>query len=116
MANLPEANYRELLLLLLRRRRRFKITGASMLPILHPGDEILIDPFAYRKSLPKVGDLVVATHPHHDKLTIVKRVSAVDADGKCFLTGDNLSVSTDSRQWGAIAATDLLGKVTCYFL
>lgn len=87
-----------------------------MLPILHSGDEILIDPFAYHKSLPEVGDLVVATHPHQDKLTIVKRVSVIDGDGKCFLTGDNLSVSTDSRQWGAIATQDLLGKVTCYFL
>ena len=116
MASLPEANYRELLLLLLRRRRRFKITGESMLPILHPGDEILIDPFAYQKSLPQVGDLVVATHPHQDKLTIVKRVSAVNDYGKCFLTGDNLSASTDSRQWGEIAATDLIGKVTCCFL
>lgn len=115
MTNLPQTGYRELLLWLLRRRKRFKITGKSMVPMLHPGDEILIDPFAYLKSLPKVGDIVVATHPQKDRLFIVKRIAAIDSHDKCFLTGDNLAVSTDSRQWGAIAVTELIGKVTCYF-
>lgn len=111
---LPKTNYRELLLLLLRRRIRLKVIGNSMLPLLQPGTEILIDPHAYHKFPPKTDDIVVTTHPSDPQLTIVKRVTFVD-QGKCFLTGDNLAESTDSRHWGTVSFHNLIGKVTSYF-
>lgn len=116
MANtLPEANYQELLLLLLRRRKRLKVLGESMLPLLQPGTEILFDPHAYYKSSPIINDVVVAIHPYDSKLTIVKRVTAIDRERKCFLTGDNLVASTDSRHWGTVDFQAIIGKVTSYF-
>lgn len=115
MADLPRTGYRELLLLVLRKRRRLRVTGESMLPLLRPGDEITFDPFAYRRNSPQIGDIVVAIHPYRDKLTIIKRITAI-ASGEYFLTGDNLKASTDSRHWGYIEAKNILGKVTSYFL
>ena len=112
---LPKTSYFELLLLLLRRRKRFKIVGKSMFPLLQPGNEILIDPYAYKKSLPKINDIVVTKHPQQPKITIVKRVTAIDGKTSYFLTGDNLADSTDSRHWGSVKSHDLLGKVTSHF-
>jgi len=111
-----ETDYSELLLLVLRRRKRFKVAGESMLPLLKPGDEILINPYAYQQSLPEIGDIVVTIHPQKDNLGIVKRVTAIAPDGNYFLTGDNLDASTDSRTWGTIKLQNIIGKVTSIFL
>ena len=115
LPTLSTTNYLDLLLLLLRRRKRLKIVGNSMLPLLQPGDEVLIDPYAYKNSLPKLNDLVVTRHPQQPKITVVKRVTAIDAEEKYFLTGDNIAYSTDSRHWGSVKLQDILGKVTSYF-
>lgn len=113
---LPETGYGELLLLILRRRKRFKITGKSMLPSLKPGDEILIDPYLYHQRLPRVGEIVVAIHPRKNELTIVKRIRTINEDGSYFVTGDNTLASTDSRDWGTIKLSDIIGKVTSLFV
>ena len=112
---LPKTNYQELLLLLLRQRKRLKVIGNSMLPLLQPGTEILIDPHAYHKFPPQIDDIVVTTHPCDPQLTIVKRITDIDREGKCFLTGDNLAASTDSRHWGTVGFREIIGKVTSYF-
>jgi len=112
---LPEANYLEFLLWLFKQRLRLKVTGNSMTPLLAPGEEILVATKAYRKSLPKIGDLVVLKHPQHHKLTIVKRILNIDHDCNCFLIGDNLLQSNDSRHWGLIKSSNLIGKVTSRF-
>ena len=112
---LPEANYREFLLWLLRQRKRFQVTGNSMLPLLKPNEEVLVAPSAYRKSLPDVGDVVVLVHPIRSELILVKRIAAIDLDNNCFLLGDNLTESQDSRHWGTVKYTNLIGKVTSRF-
>ncbi len=112
---LKESHIRELLLWLLRLRRRFRVTGNSMTPLLKPGDEVLINPGAYRRAPPKPGDIVVARHPYRADLRLVKRVASVLADGRCFIEGDNLSESTDSRSFGAVAFEQILGRVTSRF-
>ncbi|MBP0021459.1 MAG: nickel-type superoxide dismutase maturation protease [Cyanobacteria bacterium SBLK] len=106
---------RELLLWLFRKRRRFRISGNSMLPLLKPGEEILIDLQAYRNTFPRVGDLVIARHPQKPELKIVKRVAWVVENGDCFLQGDNPKESTDSRTFGVVRRDYILGKATSRF-
>ena len=43
---LADSNFKEIVLWLLRLRRRFRVTGASMFPLLSEGDEVLIDPLS----------------------------------------------------------------------
>ncbi len=109
---LPESSYFELLLWLLRRRRRFQVTGVSMVPLLQPGHEVLVDCAAYERKPPCVGDIIVAQHPKQQDLRLIKRVTQVLPDGSCLLVGENLSQSTDSRAFGAIAPHYILGRVT----
>ncbi|NEP02175.1 MAG: nickel-type superoxide dismutase maturation protease [Symploca sp. SIO2E9] len=112
---LKDSSYWELLLLLLGRRWRFRVKGLSMSPLLKPGDEILVNPGAYRNRLPYPGEMVVARHPYQTKLRLVKRVVLVLEDGCCFLKGENLAESTDSRSFGLVAPEQILGKVTSRF-
>ncbi len=83
-----------------------------MAPLLNPGDEILIDPRAYRRANPRQGDIVVARHPYRTDLRLVKRVAAVLENGHCVLEGDNPAESTDSRSFGALPPQRILGRVT----
>jgi nickel-type superoxide dismutase maturation protease len=115
MHSLPKTSYREFLLLLLRKRKRLRVAGRSMLPLLQPGDEILFNPLAYQKSSPQLGDVIVTMHPLQIDLTIVKRITLIYSCGSYFVTGDNLEASTDSRHWGTIKSTDIIGKVTSQF-
>ena len=111
---LADATVKEIILWLLRKRKRMRVIGESMQPLLQPGEEILIDISAYQKSLPKIGDIIVAFHPYHANFPIVKRIISID-NGDCFLQGDNKSESTDSRSYGAIKLDRIMGKVTCRF-
>ncbi|MEM7725941.1 MAG: nickel-type superoxide dismutase maturation protease [Cyanobacteria bacterium P01_A01_bin.45] len=104
----------KLLWVLLKIRRRVRVTGFSMTPALLPGEEVLYNPRAYQQRFPEVGDIVVAIHPDKAK-QIIKRVTSVLEDGSCFLMGDNHYASTDSRSFGFIPLTQVLGKVTCKF-
>ncbi len=112
---LPDISYQEFLLWILRRRKRFRVTGKSMQPLLQPGEEILINPHAYGQSPPQVDDLVVVIHPHKSNLEIVKRIVEIRESNTYFLQGDNLSHSTDSRNFGTVALNLIRGKVTSRF-
>ena len=106
---------KEIFLWLLRLRKRLRVTGASMLPLLQPGDEILFDPRAYVEKRPQIDDIVVAWHPEKSDLKIVKRVVDVREDGRCQLQGDNKRESSDSRHFGLVRPEQLLGRVTGRF-
>lgn len=97
---------------LLRRRRRFRVVGDSMQPTLNTGEMVLVAHFAYSKILPRAGDIVLARHPYQ-KLHIIKRVAALTADNRIVLHSDNAAAGSDSRQWGALHPSHILGKVTC---
>lgn len=112
---LPEISFQEFLSWLLRKRKRFRVAGNSMLPLLKPGEEVLIDPNSYQRKLPKIGEIVVANHPQQPGLQIIKRVQLVTEEGNCFLEGDNVKESTDSRQFGLVDRENIIGRVTCRF-
>ncbi len=86
-----------------------------MFPLLRPGDEILINPRAFRRVLPSPGDIVVAQHPYRTDIRLVKRVAAVLENGYFLLEGDNPSESTDSRSFGPLPSECILGRVTSRF-
>jgi len=111
---LEKSSRKELLLWLLRRRRRFRVVGASMLPTLRAGEEVLLDTHAYDHVAPQVGDIVVAYHPEQPDLKIIKRVGEVLANG-LFLNSDNPSAGSDSRQFGVVGLDRIVGRVNGRF-
>ena len=113
---LPETTVSELIMWLLRRRQRLKVVGESMLPLLCPGDEVLVDIYAYHKSLPQINEVVVITHPLQQDLAIVKRITAISERQTYFVVGDNSEASTDSRHWGTIKLKSIIGRVTSKFV
>ncbi|RMH69514.1 MAG: nickel-type superoxide dismutase maturation protease [Gemmatimonadetes bacterium] len=115
MAQLPEVNLWELGLWIIKKRERLRVTGSSMLPLLKPGDEVLVNPAAYRKHPPQAGDLVVAVHPRNPHQKIIKRITTISPQNTYFIQGDNPAESTDSRHFGAVPGDFIIGKVTCRF-
>jgi nickel-type superoxide dismutase maturation protease len=115
LEGLSPAGTKELLLWILRLRRRVRVRGESMLPHLRSGDEVLVDPYAYRRNAPRPGEIVLAQHPYQRDLKLVKRVEAVLEGDRYRLRGDNPSQSTDSRTFGNIPRGEILGRVTSIF-
>ena len=87
-----------------------------MLPLLQPGDEVLVNRRAYQRSLPSLEDMVVVCSPEQPDIHLIKRVIAIDQSGACFVQGDNLSHSRDSRTFGWVEPQLILGRVTSRFL
>lgn len=112
MNMLPQSK-KEILLWVLRLRKRQRVTGASMLPGLKAGDEVLLNP---RDTRPCVGDIVVARDPRQPERKMIKRVTAVDERGWLDLRGDNPAQSTDSRTFGLVSPELVVGRVTSRFL
>jgi nickel-type superoxide dismutase maturation protease len=91
-------------------RARVTVAGESMEPTLRPGDWLLVDPTAFRRRPPKPGQLVVAPDPRQPDRELVKRVAAVDLDGRLLLAGDARDASTDSRTFGAVDPATVRGR------
>lgn len=115
MDEIPHLNLINLILWLLRGLQRFRIKGNSMLPLLQPNDEVLVDTNIYKSVSPSIGDIVVIRHPHKPDLQIIKRITKINESGEFFVEGDNVLASTDSRTFGFIKANLIIGKVVCFF-
>lgn len=99
------------ILWLFKKREKILLSGDSMSPLYSNGDVLWIDPFAYKKKLPKVGENVLCRHPYEKDRWLVKRIDAIDEKGCLFLMGINKNHSTDSRSFGMISSKLLAGKV-----
>ena len=106
---LPAALAAAGVLLLARRSRRFAVEGRSMAPTLEPGDWLVVTPLPRWGGGLRRGWLVVARRPDRPEVEVVKRVAAVGEDGAVTLLGDNPAASTDSRQFGAVPASAVVG-------
>jgi signal peptidase I len=82
---------------------RFRATGFSMSPFIKDGDVLTIAPV--QRSAPRLGDVVVFTHPLTKKL-IIHRVIKKRA-GFYLTKGDNVPEGDD-----LISKADILGLVT----
>jgi nickel-type superoxide dismutase maturation protease len=103
--------------------RRFEVEGSSMLPTYAPGDRVLVHRFAYVKTRPKPGDVVVVRLPGPERRAAVKRVAAGQGDAvpgregqvlgedEWWVLGDNAAESTDSRHFGPVHTREIVGKV-----
>jgi signal peptidase I len=99
---------------------RVLIEGPSMAPTLLPGDWALtVEPHAYRR-----GDVVVVQHPARPGYEMVKRVVGVAGDvvdgrrlasGEWWLEGDDVSSSTDSRQFGPVRSRAITARVVAVY-
>lgn len=79
-----------------------------MLPLLADGDEVL-----YRLDGHfEMGDIVVAHHPFKRDVMLIKQVAPGD-DHRVRVLGLNPRQSTDSRSFGQLARTAIVGRVTC---
>ena len=77
-----------------------------MEPAFKEGDYVLLQQLFCK---PNEGDAIVLTDPRNNK-GILKRVTKVKSE-RCFVTGDNRIESTDSRHFGWIKSSNILGKV-----
>jgi signal peptidase I len=85
-----------------------------MSPTLQDGQVVLVNRLTYLFSKPKLGDIVACRDPR-DGRVLIKRITNI-IRGQYFVLGDNKKGSTDSRKFGMIEKTALLGKVSMSFL
>ena len=92
------------------RPRRVVVEGASMEPTLAPGDRVLI----VRARRLHAHDVVAVRDPRDPGRVLVKRIGAVLED-EIVVRGDNPAASTDSRSFGPVPTTAVIGRVVrCY--
>ena len=77
-----------------------------MEPTVRDGDWLLVRQL---RRPPHVGELVVAADPREPARLLVKRVSAVTA-ADVSLLGDRPDESTDSRHFGPVPASAIVGS------
>ncbi len=88
------------------RPRRIAVKGPSMEPTLRAGDRLLVI-----KGRPvKAGSVVALKDPNNPRRVIVKRVTAVRRE-EVIVRGDNADASVDSRTFGPVPRSALLGTV-----
>ena len=83
-----------------------------MEPALLTGDVVLVNRLAYLFKKPQIADIVALLDPRDGKI-LLKRIVKVEDKGY-FVQGDNKNASTDSRHFGMIRASDILGKVIAH--
>jgi nickel-type superoxide dismutase maturation protease len=79
-----------------------KVQGYSMVPTLVPNDRVIV---RYGTAF-SVGDVIVFTRDDHAEIKRVERIE----DGGLFLIGDNDLASFDSRAYGLISPTAVIGR------
>ena len=95
---------------------RVAVEGTSMAPTLEPGDLLV----AVRPKVLHAGTLVVVEHPERPGFELVKRLAAGPGDvvsgrtlglEEWWVLGDEPGASTDSRDFGPVAAYSIRGEV-----
>ena len=89
---------------------RYLVEGDSMTPTFGAGQRVLVNRLAYWLRAPQHGDLVVLRDPRDTGRLLLKRIDRV-ADGGWLVLGDNPAASTDSRTFGPVSKSLIIGKV-----
>ncbi|MEI8262997.1 MAG: S26 family signal peptidase [Actinomycetes bacterium] len=84
---------------------RCEVDGQSMIPVLLPGDRVLL-----RRRRPmgtlRVGMIVGFIDPRGDERLLLKRISSLQGT-EVTVVGENLAASTDSRTFGPLEQRDI---------
>jgi len=88
---------------------RVNISGDSMWPTYPDGSQFFLNPCSIKDL--SVGDIVLAQHPFHSTVQIVKRIQSIQSQ-TVFLVGDNPDplASEDSHNFGAVRHQAILGR------
>lgn len=89
--------------------RIVKVTGDSLTPMFREGDFVLISKIPFLLNSLKVGDIIVFEHPIYGRL--IKRIERFASDGVQIIVTGNHEWSVDSRQFGPVDRSTILGKV-----
>lgn len=85
---------------------RVVVAGASMEPTFRNGDWLLV---AWGKQ-GRIFDSVVIEREDQPGVFLIKRLIRND-EGKYWVEGDNKAHSNDSRTWGSINESEIIGRV-----
>ena len=101
-----------------------RVCGHSMAPTLKPGELVLVSERTYDVRPPQRGDMVAARPAAFGGRAFVKRIAGlpqecVTLDGRewrldadqFFLLGDHPDDSLDSRSFGPVTRTELIGPI-----
>ena len=107
----------------------WRVQGPSMEPALASGERVWIDLWSYRHRSPRVGEIVLFVGPPPSEARLIKRVAAPlpfpddrpqpgnwgPADRRAGagirVLGDNREESFDSRHFGPVPRSRILGRV-----
>jgi nickel-type superoxide dismutase maturation protease len=91
---------------------RVEVAGSSMSPALLAGDKVVV--LALPQSLsrwPRPGEVVALRDPRDTSRVLIKRVASVDPrSGTLVVAGDARDASTDSRQFGPVPRSSVVGR------
>lgn len=87
---------------------KFEIKEESMKPLINPGDLVLVERISFFFRDPKISDLVIF-QISKDKFYI-KKITAKKG-GEYFMGGENKRESIDSRHFGWIKSSAIIGRV-----
>lgn len=94
---------------------RYIVDGSSMEPAYRRGDRLLVNRLAYAVHGPQPGDVVVLRDPGERTRLLIKRVAEAPAGSlptprQTYVLGDNAAESRDSRHFGPVNRTLILGR------
>ena len=83
-----------------------------MEPLCKEGDFVLLDRLSYLIFRPRIGDIVVLSHPREDRLILKYIVKEKVTEHRSFywIEGLNKEGSSDSRNFGWVPREVVLGK------
>ncbi len=91
---------------------RIEVVGTSMEPTFLPGDRLVLVGRPWRPpAWPRPGQVVAVRDPRLPERILVKRVGAVDRGADTLeVLGDAPCASTDSRAFGPVPRSSLVGR------